>query len=183
MKRGLSYKAKSNRLEWYDYSQNGAYFVTICVKDKQHIFGEVKNQEMVLNEYWETVESLWKEIRNQFDFIELDQFVVMPNHIHWIVVIAGNNVRQDAMNRISTNDSGTGWATWIFNPMLQKNLWRIMRWYKWKCSYELRKISDDFFSWQPNYNDHIIRNEHELQRIRQYIYDNPWNWDKDEENT
>jgi REP element-mobilizing transposase RayT len=125
-------------------------------------------------------ENIWKEIKNQFEFVELDQFIVMPNHIHWIIVIAQN---QDAINRVSTTKNGDiGGTTGLSNPMLQENLWKIIRWYKWRCSFELRKIRDDFFSWQSNYHERIIRTESELQKIRQYIYDNPANWQTDEEN-
>jgi len=80
-------KRKPNRLRDYDYSQDGCYFITICTKDRREWFGGVENNEMVLNQYGKTAEGFWKEMPIHFGRVEIDEFRVMPNHIHGIVII------------------------------------------------------------------------------------------------
>ncbi|MBU1132275.1 hypothetical protein KKC32_03470 [Patescibacteria group bacterium] len=82
---------KRNRLQNYDYSQNGLYFVTICTKNKEELFGNVKNEKMILNEYGRIAKKCWREIPRHFPAVELDEFVVMPNHVHGIIEIVSNN--------------------------------------------------------------------------------------------
>ncbi len=172
------FRSQSNRLQWYDYSQNGAYFVTICVKDRVCVFWEVKNEEVVLNSYGEIVKNIIEHVSSNFDSVDIDSYVIMPNHLHLIVVIC-----RDAINRISTKATKEqqGWFTKDKNPMLGQYLWTIIRWLKWKATFEIRKEISSF-SWQSNYHDHIIRNEEELQRIREYIFNNPAHWENDDEN-
>jgi REP element-mobilizing transposase RayT len=81
------YTIKSARLENYDYSQNGLYFVTICTKDKEYFFGEVENGEIILNDFGKIADQFWQEIPKHFPFVNLDEFVVMPNHVHGILEI------------------------------------------------------------------------------------------------
>ena len=78
---------KANRLKDYDYSRNGFYFVTICTKNRKQYFGEIKNEEMVLSDCGETAENLWLEIPNHFGDIKLDEHIIMPNHVHGIIII------------------------------------------------------------------------------------------------
>lgn len=180
------FRSQSNRLEWYDYSQSGAYFVTICVKERACIFWEIENGEMVLNECGNIVKNIIEWMLSNFDSIQIDSYVIMPNHLHLIIVIC-----RDAINRVSTSEewfnnrvSTLDWWGWFSkskNPMLSISLWTIIRWIKWKSTFEIRKIFPEF-SWQSNYHDHIIRDETELQKIREYIFYNPANWQTDEEN-
>ena len=86
------YTTKSTRLENYDYSQNGLYFVTICTKDREELFGEIKDEKMILNEIGKTANQFWREIPKHFPFVNLDEFVVMPNHVHGILEIWENPV-------------------------------------------------------------------------------------------
>jgi REP element-mobilizing transposase RayT len=81
------YRIATIRLKNYDYSQNGCYFVTICTKDKQKYFGNIENEKMVLNEIGEIVEKFWLEIPKHFPSVVLDEFVIMPNHVHGIIII------------------------------------------------------------------------------------------------
>jgi len=80
-------------LKEYDYSQNGAYFVTICTQNKQYLFGELKDEKMILSEAGEMIEKWWMEIKNKFKNVEMDEFVIMPNHFHGIVVMVGADLR------------------------------------------------------------------------------------------
>jgi REP element-mobilizing transposase RayT len=134
----------------------------------------------------------WAEIPEQFDFIELDEFVLMPNHVHGIIIINHEKTeRRDAINRVSTakNDGQmatnradkTGGITGENNPMLQKNLSRVIRWFKGRVTYESRKIFPDF-AWQARFYDHIVRDDTELNRIRLYIRQNPQKWLFDRQN-
>lgn len=81
------YTTKSTRLENYDYSQNGLYFVTICTKDREELFGEIVNEKMILNEVGKVANQFWQETPKHFPFVNPDQFVVMPNHVHGILEI------------------------------------------------------------------------------------------------
>jgi len=89
------YTIKSARLSNYDYSQNGMYFVTICTKDKEYFFGEIKNGGMVLNDVGKMADKYWREIPVHFPFVKLDEFVVMPNHVHGIVEISRDEINND----------------------------------------------------------------------------------------
>jgi REP element-mobilizing transposase RayT len=124
-------------------------------------------------------EQYWNEIPKQFPFVELDAFVVMPNHIHGILII-NKNITNLANNdlglQITKNDKG-GFAG-EKNPMLHENISRIIRWYKGRCSFEIHKY-DKEFSWQSNYYEHVIRNEDSFQRISEYIINNPLKWIED----
>lgn len=84
------YSSKSNRVQWFDYSSNWAYFVTICTKNRENSFWEIIDWEMVLNEFGDIVKWFWLEIVNHFSFVVLDEFVIMPNHIHGILLIQNN---------------------------------------------------------------------------------------------
>lgn len=171
------YRIPSSRAYWWDYANNGGYFVTICTKDHQHFFGEVQNEKMQLSSIGELAKKYWTEIPKQFTFAYLSEYVIMPNHLHGIVVINGS--RRDAINRVSTNnDKKSGGVTGQHNPMLHNNLSRIIRWYKGRTSFESKKINDQF-TWQTRFHDHIIRNEEAFQRIAKYINENPLNWKGD----
>ena len=120
------------------------------------------------------------EIQQQFPFVQLDAFVVMPNHIHGILILEKsiNIIRSVNTNKTEANDNLGGIAG-KKNPMFHYNISRIIRWYKGKCTFEIRKI-DQMFKWQSLFHDHIIRDEYSLKNIRQYIQENPSNWETDE---
>jgi len=171
------YRIKSARLQNWDYSWNGLYFITICTQNREFYFGDVVKGEMILSAIGEIVKKYWYEIPKNFPFVELDEFVVMPNHIHGIIIINKKDDNEshpdrDAINRVCTDVGG---ITGIKNPMLSDNLSRIIRWYKGRVSFESRKIHLDF-TWQSRFHDHIIRNDESLQRIRDYISNNPIRW-------
>ena len=199
------YRIPSARLQHWDYGWNAAYFVTICTHNRQCFFGEISNGKMELSEMGKTATIYWMEIPDHFPFVNLGAFVVMPNHIHGIVVIdkpqTVNAPIPDPVETpnlgVSTNDVANGVANDVANDvangvtnMNDKNNdpWKpgtlgvIINQYKRKCTIESRKI-DPEFAWQSRFHDHIIRNEKSYQNISQYIINNPANWDDDKFNS
>ncbi len=193
------YRISSNRLQGWDYSSCGAYFITICTKNKEHYFGKIMNEKMNLSEIGKIVNCFWNKIPNYFSFVMLDEFVVMPNHIHGIIIIRNNDempivettnrvligrdAGRDAINCVSTKTDKNknvkkGGFAGDKNPLLNNNLSRIIRWYKGRITFECRKINPNF-AWQSNYYDHIIRNNQSYEKVRDYIYNNPQNWQDD----
>jgi len=260
------YRIASARLHNWDYSSNGAYFITICTQNKEHYFGTINDGKMVLSEIGKLVEQFWIEIPNQFLFIELGNFVIMPNHVHGIIIInklhtnsqvetrfiasnnsnttdetrfilsnnsnttdetrfissnnsnttdetrliasnnsnttdetrfisSNNSNTTDETRFISSNNSNTTDKTRLIaslqeqpiknggfagdkNPMFHENISKIIRWYKGRCSFEIRKIHADF-GWQSRFHDHIIRNANSFENIQNYIQENPERWEND----
>jgi len=165
------YKIKKQyRYKGYDYSQGGFYFVTICAKNREMFFGDIKNEKMELSEIGVAADRCWQEIPRNFLTVDLDEYVVMPNHVHGIIII-----RRNAPRRVPTEcDSG-------LKPLIKDSLSSIVNHYKGG----LKKFCNNNnleFVWQPRFHDRIIRNEEELNRIRQYIIDNPTKWDWDRNN-
>jgi putative transposase len=164
---------RSLRLKNYDYAQAGVYFVSICAQSRACLFGNIVNEEMVLNVVGKIVAEEWiktVEIRNN---IELDEWVVMPNHFHGILVI--NECRGTA-RRAPTVEQ--------FGKPVPGSIPTIIRSFKsavTKRINELRK-SPGAKIWQRNYYEHIIRDENELNRMREYITNNPLKWEFDKEN-
>jgi len=161
-------KRKLNRLKEYDYSQDGCYFATICVRDKKEWFGKIETGRMVLNEYGEIIEQRWLWLRRQYPYVKLDEFVVMPNHFHGILVIDSNHIiigngRDRSLQKI-------------------KPLSELIGAFKTTSSKLIHQSGLNVFRWQKSFYDHIIRNEKTLQKIREYIQNNPLKWDLDEYN-
>lgn len=181
----------SNRLYDYDYSSDGLYFITICTKNRIHFLGEIDNNKLVSNAISEIASNIWFEIPQHFPFVDLDSFIIMPNHIHGIVQINQSKVEQSLvearliaplpMFEKSSSINFKGGFAGINNPMLHQNLSRIIRWYKGRCTFEIRKINPEF-EWQSRFYDHIIKNNESLENIRHYIKDNPSSWMDDEFN-
>ena len=174
------YRGQTFRLKNWDYSSIGIYFVTICSHNKEHYFGKIDNGAMQFSAIGQIVKNDWLEIQEQFPFVQLDAFVVMPNHIHGKLILEKsiNIIRSVNTNKTEANDNLGGIAG-KKNPMFHYNISRIIRWYKGKCTFEIRKI-DQMFKWQSLFHDHIIRDEYSLKNIRQYIQENPSNWETDE---
>lgn len=97
------YRIKSIRLPYWDYGSDGAYFITICVQNRKCVFGDIKNGEMKLSKIGKMVQKYWHEIPYHFENVQLDEFIVMPNHVHGIVIICDSH-RRDAINRVSTKN-------------------------------------------------------------------------------
>jgi putative transposase len=172
------YKTQSTRLQGYDYTQNGMYFVTICTKDRECYLGEVVKGEMILNEMGKIAENFWKEIPDHFSNVRLDEFVVMPNHIHGLIeIVCDIDARRDeALPRLYTGEYP---RMSEMSPM-PGSLSVILGSYKSIVTKTVRKkISYILFSWQSRYYDHIIRNENKLNKIHEYIINNPEMWERD----
>jgi len=188
------YRVESIRLKGFDYSSAGEYFVTIDTKAMVEWFGTVRDGRMILNEAGKIAHQLWLDIPANHANVVLDDFVVMPNHVHGIIGLTevGTNRRvvcrdeqidvvcRDVINHVSTEKSSKqhGGATRQHNPMFsQHSLSFIVRSYKGRVSYEIHKEHPDF-AWQARFHDRIIRDEKELNRIREYIRDNPGRWEE-----
>ena len=165
---------RSIRLKEHDYSQPGAYFVTICTRDRACLFGEIVDGEMRLNEAGEIARGCWEEIPRHFPLVELDAFVVMPNHVHGIIVIQGRGERFFA----PTSTAPT--TTIAQSP--SRTIGSIVRGFKIGVTKWFRANTDLHSIWQRGYYEHVIRNEAELTAIREYILGNPARWDEDENN-
>ena len=165
----------STRLICHDYSQAGAYFVTVCTRDRECRFGDVAGGEMRLNCEGEIVVDTWEWFAIQHGYIELNEWVVMPNHLHGIIVIL-----DDWCMGGSRTASTTAGPT--FNK--GKPLGRLVGAFKTVSTRRINLMNDNpgVPIWQRNYYDHIIRNEQSLVRIRQYIVANPMHWEIDREN-
>lgn len=172
----IKHHRKTIRIPRYDYSQPGYYLVTVCTKDREECFGNFENEQIKLSNIGIIAEQCVRDIPNHFNNAELDEFVVMPNHLHAIIVLRDSDGR-GAINRAPTKGGFAG----NNNPMGKHSLGEVIRWYKGRCAFEIHKINS-VFSWQPDYYEHIIRNEQSLQRIREYIQNNPMQWELDVEN-
>jgi len=161
---------RSVRLREYDYAQPGGYFVTICTHDHKCLFGDVIDREMRLNELGEIADAEWRrtaEIRSE---IALDAFVIMPNHMHAVVLIADDPPTSSAA-ALPRTLRGTG----------HRSLSAIVAGFKaatTRRANALRRRPIVPF-WQRNYYEHIVRSEQDLERIRQYVADNPARWKED----
>lgn len=188
------YRIQSARLQNWDYGWNSAYFVTICTANRELFFGDIMDDKMNLSEIGEITDKYWLEIPEHFPFVKLDVHVVMPNHIHGIVIIdkpddGRNDIKNDERNvggnvgrnvetpklGVSTPQSQTAAASQKWKPA---TLGSIINQFKRICTIESRKINPDF-AWQSRYHDHIVRNDTEYQRIKNYIINNPKNWNND----
>ena len=162
---------RSIRLKNYDYSQPGAYFITICTHNGTSIFGNVLNDQMCLNDNGEIVQRLWNTLPERFPTVELDFYVVMPNHIHGIVV-------QAIHQQISSTDNSRMHKQ-TFKQPTRSELGQIIRTFKAAATCLIRAAGTPEFAWERNYYEHVIRNERDLERIRQYMVDNPACWVED----
>lgn len=173
------YRVESARLKDYDYSLPGFYFVTICTRNREHFFGKIRQNEMILSEIGIVAEKFWQEIPDHFMNVQLDAYVIMPNHVHGIVQIvpSQNGPSQNVETQdfaslrpsLFSPDSGNK-----FGPQ-SRNLASIIRGYKTGVK-KWATMNGIEFSWQSRFHDHIIRDDNALQRIRMYIQQNPRKW-------
>jgi|688.fasta_scaffold05694_21 REP element-mobilizing transposase RayT len=173
---------RSIRLQGYDYSQTGIYFVTICTHQRQCLFGEIRNGKMLLNQIGKIVAQEWlksAEIRQE---IVLDEWIIMPNHLHGIVVID----KKDDNDLKDDNNKGASLAPLQRNELGKrkpKSLSSFIGGFKSSVTKRIKSICDhpNPVIWQRNYHEIIVRDENQLNQIRQYIMNNPQKWDKDPE--
>lgn len=192
----MSFKTKKQyRHQGYNYDEDGYYFITICTKNRELFFGKINNGEIKYSLLGEAAKKCWSEIPKHFPFTKLDEFVIMPNHIHGIIIIRHeDNVAVGTQNFVFrsagdvTGNGGTQDFAFLretvygnkFGPQ-SKNLGSIIRGFKIGVT-KFANQNNLFFAWQSRFHDRIIRDEDELNRIRQYIVDNPFNWLRDRNN-
>ncbi|MGQ1945597.1 transposase [Geofilum sp. OHC36d9] len=196
------YRIKSARHPDWDYANFGAYFVTICTHNRRCYFGDIIDGSMILSEIGKIVETEWLktfEMRPDMN-LQMGEYVIMPNHFHAIIIIGENEYntkrgddgcgggddecgddgcgsRRDAMHCVSTPHPTPHPTTNKFGPQ-SKNLASIIRGFKIGVTKNVHKIHPDF-AWQSRFYDRIIRNNHEFENVRAYIYNNPQNWVKE----
>lgn len=171
---GYRHHRHSIRLQGYDYTQEGAYYVTIVTWQRDFLFGEIVDGEMILNERGNIADECWREIPGHFPHVELGAYVVMPNHVHGIIVIGGRG----AIYRAPTDDTNIE----KFGKPVKGSLPTIIRTYKAAVTRLIGRELNETSIWQRNYYEHIIRNEKDLQNKTDYIEANPSLWDEDENN-
>lgn len=182
---------RSIRFKGYDYSSEGAYYVTIVTQRRECLFGEIIDKEMYLNNYGEIVKKWWGEIPIHFPNVETGAFVIMPNHMHGNIFIfeerrgevlsPRGNPNNNIQNANIGDTNNLGGET---PPLRKPTLGQIIAYFKYQSTKEMNRIETDNAVtklWQRNYYEHIIRNEKELQQKTDYILDNPSRWDEDEE--
>ncbi|AFK04297.1 hypothetical protein Emtol_3164 [Emticicia oligotrophica DSM 17448] len=181
------YRIASARASWWDYGWNGAYFITICTKNMDHFFGEIENGQMRLSKIGILADVFWHEIKNHTENIELGTFVVMPNHIHGILVLdkPENKIIETVETLHATSLPATQKNQFMSAISPKSNsVSTIIRSYKSAVTKHCNrlKLTDEnslIFAWQTRFHDHIIRNDVEYQRINDYIENNPLNWEYD----
>ncbi len=159
---------KSIRLKDYDYSQPGGYFITVCTANKQRVFGNISNDQTDPNRFGLIVREEWLKTAAIRPYVELDAFVVMPNHFHGILLIA--------------EDSGATQRVAATRTLRPHSVGSIIGQFKSASTKSIRRSGLETFAWQRNFYEHIIRNEDDLAEIREYIIGNPAKWSEDEDN-
>ena len=170
---------RSIRLRGYDYSQTGAYFVSICTQNRQCLFGQIFDGIMRLNDAGGIAQQCWNEIPIHFPHLELDEFVIMPNHVHGIVVITDSAVGAKNFSPLQPPLQPPPQRTTQQPCGTSKTIGSIVRGFKIGVTKWMRQNTNFHDIWQRNYWEHIVRDESELNRIRQYIHNNPTQWESD----
>ena len=188
---------RSIRLKGYDYRQAGAYFVTICTQDRAFLFGQVVHDEMRLNDAGKMVYDVWNDLPAFYPGVQTDAFIVMPNHIHGIIILVGVGPRAyPGSDPRAYPDSGPracpGQPQELGQPQgvaptlgLPDVVHRFKTMTTKRYADGVKRLGWEPFRgrlWQRNYYEHIIRNEESLNRIREYILTNPMRWALDREN-
>lgn len=158
---------KSPRLQGYDYAQNGAYFVTICTHNRLHLFGKIENQRMELNAWGHIAAACWNAIPEHFSggtaaMVALDVSVIMPDHVHGIVVLQDGHVK-------------LGTVIGTYKAAVTREIRRVATHHT--DLLQITGLSMDKI-WQGRYHDHIIRNDESLCHIQNYIVNNPLRWNR-----
>ncbi|HSD06867.1 hypothetical protein [Flavobacterium sp.] len=202
------YRVETTRAKWWDYNNEGSYFITICTKNSEYLFGHVKDGEMILNEYGKIVSDCWFDLPNHYSNIVLGAFQIMPNHIHCIVGVDNSKIIDtvetglkpvctksvcthdgDGKDEISNITVETGLKPVCTKPVCtvddnSNKVHGVFEFIRALKSFSSRRINErrnskGVSNWQERFHDHIIRNESEYYRIENYIINNPKKWDED----
>ena len=179
------YRIESTRLKDYDYSRNGAYFVTICTKNSRHLFGSIVDQKLIPNRQAEVVTECWLDLPAHYTNCVLDKFIIMPNHVHGIIIIdneiAETGLKPDKVVVVETGLKPVSTAGRVAKPYPLSEIIRGFKTFSARRINEYQNTRGKAF-WQSRFFDHIIRNREELKRIRQYIIENPLKWELEKNN-
>jgi REP element-mobilizing transposase RayT len=173
---------RSIRLKGYDYSQSGYYFITICTQGRRCLFGEIEEDRMILNDAGKMIGHWWNELKNKYANIEIEEYVIMPNHCHGIINIVGTTVGAD-LCVCPENDLGEN----ADSPIRGRPINEMIQWFKTMTTNEyIRNVKQNRWGpfdgklWQRNYYEQIVHDEISLRHIREYIVNNPNQWQKDD---
>ena len=164
-------KRKGNRIKEYDYSRAGYYFVTICAQNRMALFGTIVDEVMIPNHAGNMVERIWDELPAYYPGVEIDEFQIMPDHIHGIIILVGTGPRacpyngqpQEVVPTMSLSD-----VVHRFKSLTTRKYINGVKNSHWAPFHRTL--------WQRSFYDHIIRNDKDLTRVREYIQNNPINW-------
>ncbi|MBI1306845.1 MAG: transposase [Bacteroidetes bacterium] len=179
------HQRKSIRLKGYDYAQAGLYFITICTQNRACLFGEIINGEMRLTTYGEIALAEWKKTEEIRENCCIHESIIMPDHIHGIIEITHKRGEEQEIGKFQSPSQTIGAIIRGFKIASIKKIKELIQKEeksKGELQFALTELikSLDFKIWQRNYYEHIIRDEQSLQRIRQYIINNPQNWNGDQ---
>src|SRR3972149_2888638 len=201
------YRIESTRLKDYNYSRNGAYFVTICTKNSMQLFGSIVDQKLIPNRQAEVLTECWLDLPAHYTNCVLDKFIIMPNHVHGIIIIDNeiaetglklNNtivetdlkpdkvvvetgLNPDKVVVVETGLKPVSTAGRVAKPYPLSEIIRGFKTFSARRINEYQNTRGKAF-WQSRFFDHIIRNREELKRIRQYIIENPLKWELEKNN-
>lgn len=191
------YRIPSARLQQWDYRNAGAYFITICTENREPFFGHIAHGRMHLSPTGAIADVLWHEIKNHHPTVQLDAFIVMPNHIHGILILGDGDIDETSVETLHATSlpptqkpipPSKSQSTDINNPDKNEfmagispkrgSISSIVRSYKSAVTKHARRLGYDF-GWQSRFYDHIIRDKKSFENIRNYILRNPENWTGD----
>jgi REP element-mobilizing transposase RayT len=176
---------RSIRLQEYDYTQAGGYYITVVTFQREHLFGEIQNAQIQLSNFGLVAKGQWEKLPKRFPNIELGAFVVMPNHIHGIIRILDRECWGTAEDSKSSNDELSRRAPMEqFGKPVKGSIPTIIRSYKSAVALRINLMrgTNGVPVWQRNYYEHVIRNHEDWDRIQRYIESNPSMWAEDNEN-
>jgi putative transposase len=177
---------QSIRITNHDYSQSGAYFITVCTHQRAHMFGEIIDGRMVLNGAGLIVQNCWHKISTHFSMAFMDEWVIMPNHMHGIIVINNVGAIHESPNEKPRNIRAIHESPLQMTIIARRNMIipKLIGRFKMQAAKQIntRRNTPGIPIWQRNYWERIIRDEHEMQSVRQYICNNPAQWPQDDLN-
>jgi putative transposase len=170
---------KHLRLSGWDYSSNGVYFITICCDRKQPYFGRIDNNKVELSEIGSIASQFWSEIPDHFPHVKIDEFVIMPNHLHGLLFLNHSWVGSRGCESILTGKNQIKESNQFSKP-LKNSISVIINQYKSSVKRWCNQNTLEYFKWQTRFYDQVLRNDQSVDTIREYIFNNPKNWREDD---